>query len=298
MALYEILKNIIETFKPPKPPKPLKSLKPLASFTTLKEYRQRAKWLVKQHQTLQGQEWFIEDGSRHIDSPTLEEYITAFARGDSLGAKREHYTCIVLDEYQVFAQHVDFLIDETGLIRPPGARDCAWNYDEYTRGRDECFLRKVSELRTRLTQTHVIAWSPFALPPHLPYLYLAACVHETEMSGWRGRETLLRAVSLLDKRVMLLRARYNWLERNELHLWDLGQRDCFSKYRLIADEARRGNHDFRDVEKYRERLKDVPFCCSDEFLDELFGPQLPRWPPNLWEEYWEMVERRSRGLTY
>ncbi|KAI0114582.1 hypothetical protein F4776DRAFT_673849 [Hypoxylon sp. NC0597] len=233
-------------------------------------YHRMAKSFIKQHQYVSV--WFIPYEGERVDSDVLPEYIEALALGNPLEAGLESYVHTVLDEYRVFTQHVDFLASEAGLSRAFCAEDYASLNPCMLRWCNKTQQEEVYKIRDYLIRK--LGWWFGASIPHLPFLYLATRVYETERNGWRRRELLLRTVNLLDKRVMLLRIRHDWLVPEtflEQWCWWPEQMDFNDKYQLLVAEAKNGNHNFQDVIEYEKYMKNR-FNLSDEFLDELFGP--------------------------
>ncbi|KAI1417694.1 hypothetical protein F5Y13DRAFT_151627 [Hypoxylon sp. FL1857] len=237
------------------------------ALPTLDDYRQRAKSLVEQHGD--AIPWFP-----YPDAGVVKEYLEAFARGDSLGAKNQQYVCASLDEFQRVMQYVDFLVDQVGLKHANGATECAlWN-PEFTKQHWNINAgTEPARLRQKLVMEVVNSWCYITPRPHLPFCYLAACVYETSISETHS-EDLLYMIDLLDKQFLLLRVRHNCLYAEDLVTSKPGEVDSLIKFRSLIAEVKHGNHDFRDLLTERELIKSC-FGKSEVFLDDLFGPAVP-----------------------
>ncbi|OTA93046.1 hypothetical protein M434DRAFT_31263 [Hypoxylon sp. CO27-5] len=175
--------------------------------------------------------WFF-----YPDASIVKEYLEAFACGESLGAKNEQYVYAALDEFR------------KGI-----------NADT-----------ELSRLRQRLTKDVVNSWCYITPRPHLPFWYLAACIHETSINETH-REDLLYMIDLLDKQFLLLRVRHNCLYAEDIVMWKPSEVYGFVRFASLIAEAQRGNHDFRDLVRDRELIKTC-FGKSEVFLDDLFCP--------------------------
>ncbi|OTA66527.1 hypothetical protein K449DRAFT_420204 [Hypoxylon sp. EC38] len=224
----------------------------------------RARCLVEQH----GDDipWFS-----YPDASIVKEYLEAFARGESLGAKNEQYVYAALDEFKKVMQYVDFLVDKAKLKHANGAKECSsWNPAPTKHHWGINADTELSRLQQRIVKDVVNSWCYITPRPHLPFCYLAACIHETSISETHS-EDLLYMIDLLDKQFLLLRVRHNCLFAEDIVMWKPSEVYGFVRFASLIAQAQRGNHDFRDLVGDRELIKTC-FGKSEVFLDDLFGP--------------------------
>ncbi|KAI0146058.1 hypothetical protein F4776DRAFT_674685 [Hypoxylon sp. NC0597] len=93
---------------------------------------------------------------------------------------------------------------------------------------------ELSRLRQRLVKDVVNSWCYIALRPHIPFCYLAACIHETSLSETH-LEDLLYMIDLLDKQFLLLRVRHNCLYAEDLVTSKPGEVHSFIKFWSFDD---------------------------------------------------------------
>ncbi|KAI0841626.1 hypothetical protein F5Y06DRAFT_259937 [Hypoxylon sp. FL0890] len=269
MSTSKTLKSIFDSLKarsnikePRDPPPKYEEI--ALPLPTLDDYQQRAQSLIKQHS--EAIPWFP-----YPDASVVKAYLEAFARGESLGTKNQHYVFAALDEFQRVMQYMDFLVDQAGLQHANGATDCSsWNPEPTKQHWGIHADTELSQLRHKLVTEVVNSWCYITPRPHLPFCYLAACVHETSL-GDTHTEDLLYMIDLLDKQFLLLRVRHNCLYAEDLVTSKPGDVDSLVKFRSLIAEARHGKLDFGDLLPERELIKSC-FGKSEVFLDDLFGP--------------------------
>ncbi|KAK7757109.1 hypothetical protein SLS62_000656 [Diatrype stigma] len=199
------------------------------------DYQRRASTLVHQHRNIP--QWFFGNKSQ---SNALVADITALAQGQALPHPRREQARDVLDELRLGMVFADFLVDAAGLRHASGASSCStWHMSSAEDG-DGYGERTAREIR-RLRDELVIAiprWTVVAARPQLPFLYVAACIYETDPAR-RRRKAILDRVVLLDRRFRLVREHFGYRSPdNFLVPRPAGTLSGMERFRLLLSEAK------------------------------------------------------------
>lgn len=265
MTAIKVPQNILKWLKEHLLPRGRQDLPPAYEETSgliTIEYRQRARSLVKQHRNRDF--WFF--GTK--GEPLVKD-ITSFARGKSLSNKTKEYVYEALDEFRLLMEFVDFLVDKSGLKHASGAENCETWYFPGRGGRyTNEGIKEIESLRFWLGREVARGWNVITAVPELPFLYLAACVYETDPVE-RNRKDILHQIDLLDKRFVLLRDHYNWKGPRDFIISLPGEMSGLEKFRFVIEEARSGDNNFQmttSKETFKRNYKK-----SDAFIEELYG---------------------------
>lgn len=220
------------------------------------DHRQRANSLVNQHRDIQ--QWFF--GNKYQCDAIVED-ITTFAQGTPLPYMKTEQVKDVIDELRLGMVFADFLVDEAGLQHASGAGSCStWHLDatRYT----EHTMREIIRLRNELVIS-IPRWTVVATRPHLPFLYLAACIYETDPARKR-RKAILDRIVLLDQRFRAVRTHFGYKSPEDFLVSRPANANTVSgidRFRLLISETK--SRTSWNLEK-----KTVP-TVSEVFLKEI-----------------------------
>ncbi|KAI0381642.1 hypothetical protein F5Y04DRAFT_288476 [Hypomontagnella monticulosa] len=206
--------------------------------------------------------WFVS--ASNDQQAVAYKYLTAMAHGETLRAGSEKYVRETVDGFHLVMQWVDFLVDQLDLNHANGAKDCSSWKLEFAEWYTTSDKTNVRDLRDQLVRKSAAMFDAPLLNELRPYCYLATCVYETKFNQ-KHCDELLYKINLLDKRFILLRARYDCLEEGGL----FGEEGS-ERFQFLLAETKRADHEFLDVLDQRELMK-KHWNLSDSFLDELYG---------------------------